>query len=101
MAHKYQKIDQPKEQIPENEIRVKANNSVALYLNRAHTLLTGTHDHVVIKGVSHAVDSVVRVAELIKHRIENLHQTNEIKMVTFHDEYEPLEEGLDHLKFER
>ena len=51
--------------------------------------------------MSNAVESAVKLAELIKHRIKGLHQCNKISHITIVDEYEPLEEGLDHLKFTR
>ena len=54
-----------------------------------------------VKGVKEAIESAVQLAELIRHRVKGLHQIIEIKTTTFVDEYEPLEEGLDHLKFER
>ena len=41
------------------------------------------------------------MAELVKHRVKNLHQINKISNITIIDEYEPLVEGLDHLKFSR
>jgi hypothetical protein len=41
------------------------------------------------------------LAELVKHRVKNLHQINKISSKTIVDEYEPLEEGLDQLKFSR
>ncbi len=41
------------------------------------------------------------MAELVKHRVKNLHQINKISSKTIVDEYEPLEEGLDQLKFSR
>lgn len=59
---------------------------------------TGT---VIIKGVSNAIESAVKLAELIKHRVAGLHQINVIANYTIDDEYEPLLEGLDHLKFTR
>jgi len=98
--------------LPPNEIRVKRGVGIGRYLKRAHELLSaapGTQtaggsvaaDHIVIKGVSNAVESAVKLAELIKHRIKGLHQLNKISHITIVDEYEPLEEGLDHLKFTR
>lgn len=51
--------------------------------------------------MSNAVETAVKLAELIKHRIKGLHQINKINHITIVDEYEPLEEGLDHLKFTR
>ena len=55
----------------------------------------------VIKGVSNAMESAVKLAELIKHRVKRLYQVSRIANISIVDEYEPLEEGLDDLKFER
>ena len=41
------------------------------------------------------------MAELVKRRVKGLHQQNDIEVSTLVDEYEPIEEGLDQLKFER
>ena len=51
--------------------------------------------------MSNAAESAVKLGELIKHRVKGLHQINKITYNTIYDEYEPLEEGLDHLKFTR
>jgi hypothetical protein len=45
--------------------------------------------------------SAVTLAELIKHRIKNLHQINKITTNEIINEFEPLVEGLDRLKFTR
>jgi hypothetical protein len=47
------------------------------------------------------MESVVKLAELIKHRIKGLYQISEIDNINIIDEYEPLEEGLDQLSFNR
>ena len=47
------------------------------------------------------MQSVINLTELVKHRIKNLHQINKIYPITIIDEYEPLYEGLDNLKFIR
>ena len=104
MAEKYRRIEKTLEALPSNEIRIKRGVGIGRYLKRAHELLGGTggtNDNVIIKGVSNAVESAVKLAELIKHRIKGLHQQNKISHITIVDEYEPLEEGLDHLKFTR
>jgi DNA-binding protein len=104
MADKYTRVEKTQDKLPENEIRVRRGVGIGRYLRRANDLLTGKvqdQDSVVIKGVSNAMESAVRLAELIKHRVEDLHQVNEIQNITIVDEYEPLEEGLDVLKFER
>jgi hypothetical protein len=41
------------------------------------------------------------LAELIKHRVKGLHQISKISNITIIDEFEPLYEGLDFLKFNR
>ena len=51
--------------------------------------------------MSNAMESAVKLAELIKHRVKGLYQTTEISNSEIVDEYEPLEEGLDHLMFTR
>ena len=90
--------------LPANEIRVRRGVGIGRYLKRAWELLNDTesqNDTVVIKGVSNAVQSAVNLAELIKHRVKGLHQINKISNINIVDEYEPLVEGLDHLKFSR
>jgi len=47
------------------------------------------------------MESAVKLAELIKHRVAKLYQVNKVTNIVIVDEYEPLEEGLDHLKFNR
>jgi len=48
-----------------------------------------------------AISKVVTVAEVIKYRVKGIHQINEIGTEDFEDIYEPLEEGLDRLVFNR
>ena len=78
------RVDKPQEVLPPNEIRVKRGVGIGRYLKRAHELLTGATatpgtptpvENIVIKGVSNAVESAVKLAELIKHRKCNLDQT--------------------------
>ena len=47
------------------------------------------------------MQSAVNLAELVKHRVKNLHQINKISYITIVREFEPLVEGLDQLKFSR
>ena len=104
MAEKYRRVEKTLDKLPENEIRVRGNVRIGRYLKRANDLLTGKvegQDSVVIKGMSNAMESAVKLAELIKHRVKKLYQLNRIEATAIVDEYEPLEEGLDHLKFER
>jgi DNA-binding protein len=100
----YRKIAKVEDPLPQNEIRVRKGVGIGRYLKRAWELLNapeGSDETIVIKGVSNAVQSAVNLAELVKHRVKNLHQINKISNITIVDEYEPLFEGLDHLKFSR
>jgi DNA-binding protein len=104
MAEKYTKVLKDLPKLPDNEIRVKAGNRVGGYLKRANDIFTGKIEgtnSVVIKGVSKAMETAVTLAELIKHRVKGLFQVNTIENIEISDEYEPLEEGLDHLIFKR
>lgn len=104
MADKYRRVEKQQESLPPNEIRVRRGVGIGRYLRRAHDLLSSTEegqDTVVIKGVSNAMESAVKLAELIKHRVPKLYQVNSINNISIVDEYEPLEEGLDHLTFTR
>jgi hypothetical protein len=47
------------------------------------------------------MDKIVSVAEIVKYRVKGLYQINEIGSQTFEDVFEPLEEGLDTLRFKR
>jgi DNA-binding protein len=104
MAEAYQKVERVEDQLPPNEIRVRRGVGIGRYLKRAHDLLndsTGTDQTIVIKGVSNAVQSAVNLAELVKHRVKNLHQINKISNIKIIDDYLPLYEGLDVLSVPR
>jgi len=88
--------------LPENELRVRRNVGIGRYLGRAVEQLKATDNAtIVIKGVSNAIESVIKLAELVKHRVKGVCQVNKIENLSIVDEYEPLEEGLDHLTFTR
>lgn len=76
MAEKYQRVEKTQENLPPNEIRVRRNVGIGRYLRRAFELLQGAEqgqDTVVIKGVSNAMESAVKLAELVKHRVTGLY----------------------------
>jgi hypothetical protein len=104
MAEKYARIRRDQEKLADNEIRVHRTDPVGKYLRRANDLLTGKvegYNSIVIRGVAQAMENVVRLAELVKHRVAGLYQTNAIETIEIKDEFEPLEEGLDYLDFTR
>ena len=76
MADKYVRVEKQQESLPADEIRVRRGVGIGRYLRRAFELLQGTEegiDRVVIKGVSNAMESAVKLAELIKHRVPKLY----------------------------
>jgi hypothetical protein len=76
MADKYARIIREPEKLAENEIRVKRNNPIGKYLHRAHDIFAGKiegHNSIVIRGVAQAMENVVKLAELVKHRIPGLY----------------------------
>lgn len=102
---KYNRIRRQPEKLPEDEIRVRRDNRIGKYLRRANDILTGkvenTDNTIVIKAVANAMENAVKLAELIKHRVKGLYQLNTINNIEIADEWEPLEEGLDHLVFKK
>lgn len=52
-------------------------------------------DEIVLKGMGGAISNTVTVAELIKSKIENLHQLTEIGSTDTNQIYDPLYEGLE------
>ena len=105
MADKYERVPRVPETLADNEIRVRRGNAIGKYLKRANDILTGKiegkFDSVIIKGVANAMENAVRLAEMIKHRVPGLYQLSHIGTIEIKDEFEPLEEGLDHLVFSR
>jgi len=112
-TRKYAK--KPKEtqkgETPYNEIRITGTDYVGKYITYAASLLVEGRevdggnkekvDKIVLKATGVATKVACLVAEILKHRIYGLHQLNTIETITVFDEYEPLEEGLDHIKIER
>lgn len=102
MAEAYRKVERKADEVPENEIRVKANTRIGRYLRRVAQLFGELkQEEIVIRGVSNAMENVVKLSELIKHRFPDLHQLNRIEEHEFVDEWEPLYEGMEKLKHTR
>ena len=86
-----------------NELRITKKVGLSRYLDRAYEILNDDKlDHtVVIRAFTFAADHAVRLVELIKRKVKGVHQITKISSFSFDEEYEPLEEGLDHLKFSK
>jgi len=65
---KYMKVKQASAELPPNELRVRVDGPQGAYLRRAIELYANKEDKVVIKGVGKAIESALKLAELIKHR---------------------------------
>ena len=52
-------------------------------------------DEIVLKGMGGAISNTVTIAELLKGKIENLHQITEIGSAETTQVYQPLYQGLD------
>ena len=79
MADKYRRVEKKQEVLPNNEIRVRRDVRVGRYLKRAYELfnvIEKPETSVVIKGVSNAMESVVKLSELVKRRVKGLYQLN-------------------------
>jgi len=79
MADKYRRVEKKPDSLPNNEIRVRRDVRVGRYLKRAYELFNAPENpetSVVIKGVSNAMESVVKLSELVKRRVKGLYQLN-------------------------
>jgi len=85
-----------------NEVRItkkKPLGNYARYVLSAFRERKATE--VVLRQMGRNVDTIVSVAEIIKYRVKGLYQVNKIGTQVFEDVFEPLEEGLDTLRFKR
>ena len=99
---KYRKVRPDRENLPEHIIRVNRRTKPSIYVEKIQQLLTETKTpEIIISSMGDAISKAVTVAEIVKHRVKGVHQTNQISTLSIDDEYEPLEEGLDKLTVNR
>jgi DNA-binding protein len=100
--YKYNRVKKENETLAKNEIKVSGKSRLGPQLKYLNDLFTVENfKEVTIKGTGVAISKVMNLAEIAKRRIVGLHQLNSIQNIDIVDEYEPLEEGLDHLTFTR
>ncbi|KAK9835165.1 hypothetical protein WJX81_002353 [Elliptochloris bilobata] len=88
--------------IQENEVRIMAAGKMRNYISYATALVTEKgHTAVVLKAMGRAINKTVTIAEIIKRRINGLHQDTKIGSVGMTDTWEPLKEGLNRLETTR
>ncbi|KAJ4840669.1 hypothetical protein Tsubulata_022578 [Turnera subulata] len=94
---RYKKVQKPKGEtaINENELRVTAQGRMRNYISYAMSLFQDKGcEEVVLKATGRAINKTVMIAELLKRRIEGLHQNTSTGSIDITDMWEPLEEGL-------
>eukprot|EP00877_Chromochloris_zofingiensis_P009123 jgi/Chrzof1/4464/Cz14g14070.t1 len=96
---KKERNDEP---IQENEVRIMATNKMRNYITYALTLLQEKgHTSVILKAMGRAINKTITIAEIIKRRVNGLHQITEISSADIIDTWEPKEEGLNRLEITR
>eukprot|EP00644_Phytophthora_capsici_P010447 jgi/Phyca11/80841/gw1.30.556.1 len=103
---KYRRVEKPRReeqttQVEANEIRITQQGKVRSYISYANGLFAKSERRVVLKAMGNAISKAVTVAEILKHRVANLHQVTRISSIETVDVYEPLEEGLDRIETTR
>ena len=93
---KYIKTTEKDENLNQFEIRVKSNKETKYYVGYGLFMLQKQDsDCIIIKATGNAIPKAINIVEILKRRVEGLHQINRIKYVKVQDTYEPIEEGLD------
>lgn len=79
--------EKPQSNTPENEIRVSGKTPVLRAVERIETAFK-TFDHVTISGINSGISKVLLITEIVKLKIADLHQYNQIETITreMHDE---------------
>ncbi|KAH6557314.1 hypothetical protein KP509_1Z121900 [Ceratopteris richardii] len=99
---RYQRVEKThrsEEPIAQNEIRITTLGRMTNYITYATSLLQDkTTSEIVLKAMGRAINKSVTIAEIIKRRVEGLHQITTIGSTDIVDVWEPLEEGLHPLE---
>jgi DNA-binding protein Alba len=102
MADKYRKVRNQPEKAPDNEVRITKRKPLRNYVTYVLSQFRERNaTEVTLRSMGETMDKIVSVAEIVKYRVKGLYQVNHIGSQTFEDVFEPLEEGLDTLKFKR
>ena len=98
----YNKVQKDKPETVENEIRVTAKGQIKKYLGYALRILTKTEfKELEIRGTGNAIVKALILIELVKRRVGDLHQVNNITSTEIVDEFEPIVEGLEKIEQRR
>lgn len=79
---------------PKNEIRVSQQTRLGAALRYAYSVIEKEgQDTIIIRGAGQAIQTVVPLAELIRHRVKGLHQNTEITTMQIEEFRAPREGG--------
>lgn len=88
--------------VDDDVMRISAKSNVSKCITRTISWLTREkQDTIKLTATGNAIWKAVTIVEIVKHRVEGLHQVNQITTLPTTDEYKPLEEGLDVVKIQR
>lgn len=83
------------EPLSPSSLRIQSNGKIAGFIASATALLEEPAGEVRIVGRGRAISRAVTVAEILRRKIEGLHQSTGLSSVRIIDEFEPVEEGLE------
>jgi len=94
----YTKVLKEKTKTEENEIRVTSKGQIKKYLGYALRVLTKTDmQDLVIRATGNAIVKALILIEIVKRRVGDLHQINEITSTEIVDEFKAQVEGLENV----
>jgi DNA-binding protein len=98
----YKKVLKEKERTNDNEIRVTAKGQIKKYLGYALSAFNKrSFEQIEIRGTGNAIVKALILIELVKRRVGDLHQINNITSTEIVDEFEPEIEGLERIEQRR
>ncbi|KAG7671607.1 putative Ribonuclease P protein subunit p25-like protein [Nannochloris sp. 'desiccata'] len=103
MDENYIRVRQPRpeRELPENEMLITSGGKSKAYITHAHGLLTGgDHKTIHLRAMGRAINKTVAIAEILKRRVEGLHQITATSSTEMLDIWEPKEEttGLERIE---
>jgi len=101
---KYRRLTKPKAEtteIKENEIRITTQGKMRSIIAYATNLFQKGAKEITLKAMGLAINKTVTIAEIIKRRINGLHQNTIIDSTDIVEIWEPLEEGLEKVETTR
>jgi len=103
MDENYKRVRQPRpeRELPENEMLITGGGKSRAYIAHAHGLLTGgDHTTIHLRAMGKAINKTVAIAEILKRRVEGLHQNTATSTTEILDVWEPKEEstGLERIE---